>query len=611
MNRFTKLLSLILALLVLTSALAACNTNPPVNDPAGSESQSDTEAVVQAYDVSIILDGKSDYKVISDDGADSAQAEGSVLFREAIYSHMGFFIDFDTDFVHDESEIPEASKEILIGTTNRQDSIDAKAQLRGDDFLIQYNEATDRLVIIGGTPSATTAAVNYAIENLFDSEAKALVVKSNYSYLHRGQYDVGNISINGTPLTEYVVVIPKKADLYTVYAADNFVNWILEYTGVSLDVVDDSSTEKECEILIGQTNRKETASAATATLEDGTFLLKTDGKKIVMLGKNHMVGGAASELAHNYIAKDNTGADIDITNIPTENTVKKFEFKEAKNAILMIGDGMGFNHIKLALTTKIDNFSANDLPNMGEVITASVSVQTGSKKYTDSAAAATALSTANKTINGYLGVDKNGVTHMNIREYAHSIGCNTGVLTTDVITGATPGGFLVHINSRNKTDEIQAQINELIKNDLIDYCQGSVGKKLPDETENALYQLSNDKSRFFMMIEEGYIDKRSHSNLIEGVKTEVALFNEAVTYAIEFTLMHPDTVLIVTADHETGGITLKNDGNYVFTSDNHTNVNVGVFAIGYGTEYFNGNTVDNTDIPKFIAKIYGNNNFGK
>lgn len=611
MNRFTKFISLILALMMSFSVLVACNNTPPALDPSDSQSESDTEPEISAYDVPIISGGKSDYKVISSEGADSTQAQGSILFREAIYAKMGFFIDFDTDFVHDESEIPEVSKEILVGTTNRKDSIDAKVQLRGDDYLIQYNEATERLVIIGGTPAATTAAVNYTIDNLFNVETQEFIIKSNYSYIYRAQYDVGNISINGTPLAQYVVVIPDKADLYTEYAADNFVNWILEYTGISLDVVDDSNTEKEFEILIGKTNRKESVAAATTTIEDGAFLLKTDGKKVVMLGKNHMVGGAASELAHNYILKNNTGSDVNITTIPTDNQTKKFEFKEAKSAILMIGDGMGFNHIKLALTTKIDNFSANDLPNQGKVITESASVQNGSKSYTDSAAAATALSTGNKTINGYLGVNTVGSKLTNIREYAHSVGCNTGVLTTDVITGATPGGFLVHINSRNKTEEIQAQINELIKNDLIDYCLGSAGKKLPAETEKALYQLSADNSKFFMMIEEGYIDKRSHSNLLEGVKTEVALFNDAVTYAMEFVLMHPDTVLIVTADHETGGIKLGDDGKYAFTSTNHTNVNVGVFAMGSGTEYFNGNTVDNTDIPKFIAKIYGNNTFGK
>ena len=77
-------------------------------------------------------------------------------------------------------------------------------------------------------------------------------------------------------------------------------------------------------------------------------------------------------------------------------------------------------------------------------------------------------------------------------------------------------------------------------------------------------------------------------------------------------MLHPDTVLLITADHETGGIITDARGNYVFTKDVHTNQPVPIFGLGDGAEFINGKTIDNTDIPKFFAeKLFGVTNFGK
>ena len=84
-------------------------------------------------------------------------------------------------------------------------------------------------------------------------------------------------------------------------------------------------------------------------------------------------------------------------------------------------------------------------------------------------------------------------------------------------------------------------------------------------------------------------------------------FDTAIQYAATFTASRPDSVLIVTADHETGSLTVT--GGYD-AGGNHSNVNVPVFAMGYGTEYFNGTVVDNTDIADFMARIFGVLNFG-
>ena len=87
-------------------------------------------------------------------------------------------------------------------------------------------------------------------------------------------------------------------------------------------------------------------------------------------------------------------------------------------------------------------------------------------------------------------------------------------------------------------------------------------------------------------------------------------YNDAIAYVIEFVLMHPDTALIITADHETGGVRKLNDGRFIFTRTNHTNTDVPLFALGYGTEALTKEVNNNVNIAKFIAGIFGESNFG-
>ena len=113
------------------------------------------------------------------------------------------------------------------------------------------------------------------------------------------------------------------------------------------------------------------------------------------------------------------------------------------------------------------------------------------------------------------------------------------------------------------------------------------------------------------MIEGGKIDSYSHSNDGPAMIRELMEFDLAVKAAMEYVTEHPDTLLIVTADHETGGLryTPGQEPVYAFTTENHTSTQPYVMALGYGAEYFNNTTVDNTDIPKFIAQQLGFNGF--
>ena len=114
------------------------------------------------------------------------------------------------------------------------------------------------------------------------------------------------------------------------------------------------------------------------------------------------------------------------------------------------------------------------------------------------------------------------------------------------------------------------------------------------------------------MAEEAYIDKYADDYEYLNTINSVKRFDDSVIYAAEFVLCHPDTALIVTADHETGGLIddPTHPSQFKFTTHNHTNANVPVFAIGAGTDALNGKTVDNTDLAKFVAAAYSKESFG-
>ena len=198
----------------------------------------------------------------------------------------------------------------------------------------------------------------------------------------------------------------------------------------------------------------------------------------------------------------------------------------------------------------------------------------------------------------------------NVRELADAYGAKTAVVTTDAITGATPSGFLCHNKNRNNTSQLQTEINRLIAEQKIEYCIGNAGDDLTVHTRKALNKIADSDAPFFIMVEGAHIDKQSHSNNYDGVVYMTKRFNDSIAYAIEFVMCHPDTALIITADHETGGLTYRSQ-EYNFTTTTHTNADVPVYAFGAGVEPLHDTVTDNTEIAKFIAKAFGGENFGQ
>lgn len=348
-----------------------------------------------------------------------------------------------------------------------------------------------------------------------------------------------------------------------------------------------------------------------------------------------------------------TEGDITITKREAKKIINS-EFETPKNVILIISDGMGPNDVTLAEkhATGVYDFGLvlNLIENHGFATTHSAS-----DKITDSAASATALSTGVKTNNEYIGKDPNGNDLKTMAETAREAGKKVGIITDEDISGATPTAFVVHNISRSNKNEmtnqmikfkpdvlmgvdynsvlvvLDAEAQKIFKEDCIvakDFtrfketldsdpdCQKSfigflngfstvASNNLAQCAEVAFKRLKNDNG-FFLMIESSGTDKYGHRNNMTGKLNSVVTLDRTVAAALKFMKNNPDTLLIITSDHETGNVKLPETDKYLvsdlLTATEHSDTPVRVFAVGKGSEYFKDKTVDNTDIAKFLIK---------
>ena len=333
------------------------------------------------------------------------------------------------------------------------------------------------------------------------------------------------------------------------------------------------------------------------------------------------------------------------------NTDEALDPGDYDNVILMIGDGMGFYHIDwMEQEYGIEEaymFSMTDYH--GESKTRS-----SNNIVTDSAAGATALSCAVRTNNGAIGVfpqDQYAVAYVpqNLSELAHSYGMMTGIVTSDNNHGATPGGFSAHIFDRDEGEEITRQqieesdldliwsatsglVNDEYANEygwtLIDttaefeavqpgtrsFGQFSGNVWAPDTgadspslsalTTKAIDMLDDDEDGFFLMVEGAHIDKHSHSNEEANMKIAAKEFDLAVKAAIEYAKADGNTLVVITADHETGAISYKN-GEYKFNSGGHSGANVPLLVYGSDNFIEEGEAINNKEIARRLAMAMG------
>jgi alkaline phosphatase len=332
---------------------------------------------------------------------------------------------------------------------------------------------------------------------------------------------------------------------------------------------------------------------------------------------------------------------------------QKFKSKTPKNVIMMIGDGMGVTEVFAGLTANGGHLFLDNFKHVGFSKT-----QSSDNYITDSAAGGTALSSGIKTYNGAIGVNPDTAAVKTILEMSEEKGLATGLISTSAITHATPASYIAHQGSRGsyediaadfmKTDidvfigggykhfaqrkdkldltkELQAKGYQVLRN-MDEIAKVKSGKlagltadehnevyplrkmNLPLSTKTALNILSQNKKGFFIMIEGSQIDFGGHANNTIYVVNEMLDFDRAIGQALEFAAKDGETLIVVTADHETGGMALvKGDLRTgmvkgAFPTGDHTATMVPVFSYGPGAENFTG-IMENTDIAKKIMNL--------
>ncbi len=421
---------------------------------------------------------------------------------------------------------------------------------------------------------------------------------------------VGKANLNGTPIEDYTIVYDASQPDYNFRAAQYIQSQILERTGKELPVCTASSGTYEHEILVGKTDRALSVDL-TSRSRDMEFYFKADSNHIAMNGDYFIIAAAAYYFVETYIP----GKSFSST-IPTDEIVVAQPITEkATNFIFLIGDGMGFNQtLMFDYMQPSDDVEFHDgedifygyyLPYQGQAHTDSLSGTT------DSAAGATALACGYKTINGYVGRDRDLNDIQSLTELAASLGKATAVMSTDLQTGATPAGFSAHANDRGDSKDIlDCQVKLMQKLDTMIRCDLNSTRSYQEEITDVLYEMDMSENGFFLMYEEGHIDKFSHSNDAEGTFDCVVRFNQAIGLFMEYAFYNPSTFVIITADHETGGLQIDPEAGLKYTTTNHTNANVPVFAYGKGAEEFDCFDDENTEIPKIIAALWGISDFG-
>lgn len=326
-----------------------------------------------------------------------------------------------------------------------------------------------------------------------------------------------------------------------------------------------------------------------------------------------------------------------------------------KNVILMIGDGMSLMHVYSAWTANRGHLFLENAPYTGLSKTYCLD-----KLITDSGAGGTALASGSKTAYHHVGTDADGNPLPSLIDYAHDAGLSTGVAVTCRLWDATPADFCCHVADRDMEDEIMAQYvdckadyvcgpgwskmtgradgRDLFKEmqaegvmtprsiaELDGLGEGRVfcvtdsfdtplpavrGDYLAQASLKGIERLDRNPKGFFMMIEGSQLDDYGHFNDLDLLMQETHDFDRTVGKIFDWAAKDGETLVVVTADHETGGLTLVDgdlaEGRIVgkFSTGSHSGVMVPVYAFGPGAQNFTG-IFENADIPRKIRELLG------
>ena len=313
---------------------------------------------------------------------------------------------------------------------------------------------------------------------------------------------------------------------------------------------------------------------------------------------------------------------------------------KAMNVIYMIGDGMALPQVYAAMLASGEEMTFTQFPYIGVVDTHSAS-----NDITDSAAGGTALASDHKTKNGMVGMSPDTIPVKTVLEALKEQGKETGIVVSCYVTHATPATFYAKVPKRSYYEDIAMQlaetdnVNLIIGGgrkhfnqrkdslNLIERMENELGWKvydtladidvtckkyavlanndhmpkaaergdfLPRAVKTALKTLDCAENGFFLMVEGSQIDFACHGNDSTWMMDEMMDFDYAVNVALDYDKEHDNTLVVVTADHETGGLTLPDPkGKYTnvvfdYSTGSHTCLPVLVYAYGPGAEQFTG-----------------------
>lgn len=332
--------------------------------------------------------------------------------------------------------------------------------------------------------------------------------------------------------------------------------------------------------------------------------------------------------------------------------VLAFSQAKVRNVILLIGDGMGLSQTYAAYLANGNKLAIFSMPYTGLSVTSCAD-----RKVTDSGAGGTALATGHKALYGSIGLDENGFSHPSLLKIAKQYGKSTALVCSCELTHATPASFVANVKDRNSQEEIAlaylqsycdvalgggrqrfcadkrkdkknledalrdvgygivyslSELQSCEKDKIIGlFADGHLpiarerGSLLPDCFAEALKHISKNENGFFVMLEGSQIDMEAHENRYERMNEETLDFDRCIKAALDFAKADRETLVVVTADHATGGLTLVSNGKKTadkWSSDGHTGEPVPIYAFGPGAERFTG-VMQNTDIFFEIYKL--------
>ncbi len=329
--------------------------------------------------------------------------------------------------------------------------------------------------------------------------------------------------------------------------------------------------------------------------------------------------------------------------------------QKPRNLIIFIGDGMGLSHVYAAMTVGGNEMTFPAFPVTGFSITHSLNSYS-----TDSAAGGTAIATGEKTNNRMISVRPDSSVLITLLEHARVSGKSTGIVCTSSLTDATPAAFAAHVplrydyraiaawyvsgaadifigggrkyfeaevdslGSLKRSEDVVSQLSFagydvtydlesftaskasriaglISEDDMPRLFEGRDPQYLARATSKAIEVLSKNRKGFVLMVEGSEIDDAGHANDTKMVYDEVLDMDRAVAVAYEFARSNGNTLIVVTADHETGGMTItggdqaKHEVTGAFSIKGHSGVMVPVFAYGPGALSFTG-VQDNTEL---------------